>query len=280
MSAQPIPMSTTFSRDELTEILRDYMAVADRLRVTHETLQTEVERLRAEVETKDRELERRRRLSALGELAAGVAHEVRNPLGAIQLFAGLLRRECADAARPIELLDKIDGAIRSIDSVVQDTLALAPRNGEHLPIAVSQLIDRAAEMCQPVLDRQQVRLNLDVTIDARMGEPVVAVDPRSMQRVLINLISNAAEASPTGATVAISAKADAQDVTIRVSDAGPGMSQDVLDRVFDPFFTTKAQGTGLGLSIAHRVVEAHGGRISAANQPQGGAEFSVLLPKA
>lgn len=274
MAAQPLTLAATVGRDELTEILRDYMAVAERLRQTHETLQTEVERLRVEVEQKDRELERRQRLAALGELAAGVAHEVRNPLGAIQLFAGLLRRECVGADQAGKLLDKIDGAIRTIDGVVQDTLALAPRGGEHLPIRVGELIERAAELCQTVLNQRVAHLSVELERDTLS----VGVDARSMQRVILNLIANAAEASPPGSRITIRAKANAQIVSIEVADEGPGLPEEILERIFDPFFTTKPHGTGLGLSIAHRVVEAHGGRLSAENGPTGGAVFCIELP--
>lgn len=259
---------------ELQGMLRDYLQVTQRLAETHEALQREVLRLRCELESKDRELERRRRLASLGELAAGVAHEVRNPLGAIQLYSGLLKTQCRNAQSAVALIEKIEAGIRAIDGVVQDTLALAPRGCRMCERPVAELIERAADTCRALLERHGVTLEID---DQNAGLSVLA-DSGALQRVLVNLIANAAEASPAGATVTLRAERGDGVAVLRVLDNGPGLSAELLDRVFDPFFTTKEQGTGLGLSIAHRLVEAHGGALTVRNRPAGGAEFIVTLP--
>lgn len=275
---------TGFAADELGGVLRDYVRVAQRLAQTHETLQREVLRLRTELESKDRELERRRRLASLGELAAGVAHEVRNPLGAIQLYSDLLRGECqrltpdgaGGLAPALKLIEKIEAGVRAIDSVVRDTLALAPRCGGELePQALRAIVERAGDFCQTILSQRGVSL----TVEYENPDLVLLVDEGAMQRVLVNLISNAAEASPRGATVRVQA-GDEEDglVELRVLDQGPGLPAEVIERIFDPFFTTKPHGTGLGLTIAHRLVEAHGGALQARNRAGGGAEFVVTLP--
>jgi signal transduction histidine kinase len=262
--------------DDLGGVLRDYVRVAQRLAQTHETLQREVLRLRTELESKDRELERRRRLASLGELAAGVAHEVRNPLGAIQLYSDLLRGECQRLAPALKLIEKIEAGVRAIDAVVRDTLALAPRGGGELePQALRGLVEKAADFCQTVLTQRGVSLS----VEYENPDVVLLVDEGAIQRVLVNLISNAAEASPRGTAVVVQA-GDEQDglVELRVLDQGPGLPPEVIDRIFDPFFTTKPHGTGLGLTIAHRLVEAHGGGLRAQNRAVGGAEFVVTLP--
>jgi len=277
--AQTSTLPADDATDALGAVLRDYMDVARRLQETHETLQREVERLRAELASKDRELERRRRLAALGELAAGVAHEVRNPLGAIQLYSGLLRSEVQgqklEAA--LRLIDKIETGVQAIDGVVRDTLALAPRDGRLATATVQGLVARAVEVCQLVLEQHDVRLQLNLPA----ADVLVSGHPDGLQRVLVNLISNAAEASPRGGTVTVAAgrAADGQ-VAVRVADDGDGLSDEVLEKLFDPFFTTKEHGTGLGLTIAHRLVEAHGGTLPAGNRPTGGAEFVMALPAA
>lgn len=265
--------------EDLARVLRDYMTATDRLQRTHEALQGEVLRLRQELASKDRELELRRRLAALGELAAGVAHEVRNPLGAIQLYSGLLRTECrAHKLEPaLELLEKIEAGIHAIDAVVQDTLALAPRDRRVGVCRVRDVLQRARDASLQVLTAQHVDLDLAAV------EPDVCVraDPNGLQRVLVNLIANAAEASPAGTVVRVElARADASTVGVRVLDHGSGLADEVLHRVFDPFFTTKRNGTGLGLTIAHRLIEAYGGRLTAGNRPEGGAELVVTLPRA
>jgi two-component system C4-dicarboxylate transport sensor histidine kinase DctB len=272
---QPLP-----AEDDLGAVLRDYLNVTERLQRTHETLQAEVVRLRRELASKNQELERRRRLAALGELAAGVAHEVRNPLGAIQLYSGLLRTECVargglEAA--CELIEKIEAGIRAIDGVVQDTLALAPRRSSLAQHPLRTIVERARDVCLKTLQAERV------TLATHYEDPTVRVlaDKESLQRVLVNLIVNAAEASPPEerVTVQVGRECD-HEVEMRVTDRGPGLPDEVRDQVFDPFFTTKSTGTGLGLTIAHRLVEAHGGRLLAHNRPEGGAEFVVVLPTA
>jgi signal transduction histidine kinase len=258
---------------ELATVLRDYMDVTDRLQRTHETLQREVERLRHELASKDQELERRRRLAALGELAAGVAHEVRNPLGAIQLYSGLLRSACADQGQALDLINKIEAGIQAIDRVVQDTLALTPRSGRLAQRPIAEVLAAAVESSRAALQQA------GVTVRIRQSEPDLAVTADgSLVRVFVNLIVNAAQASPPGSEIEVLVGRRERRVVVRVRDEGPGLPPELWDRVFDPFFTTKEQGTGLGLTIAHRLVEAHGGTISARNRARTGAEFTVALP--
>lgn len=260
----------------LGDVLRDYLDVARRLQQTHETLQHEVVRLRGELDSKDRELERRRRLAALGELAAGVAHEVRNPLGAIQLYSDLLRNECSahDLQPALGLLEKIDAGIRAIDSVVQDTLSLAPRGRQLAAHPLNEIIVRAADV---LLGHLRAK---DVTLDVICPDPTpcVLADAAGLQRVLVNLIANATDASPRGGVVRLTVVREADEgVRVAVTDDGPGLPDELIDRVFDPFVTTKEHGTGLGLTIAHRLIETYGGQLTAGNRPTGGAEFRIHL---
>lgn len=273
-SATAQPATGTPRVEQLGGVLREYLEATERLQRTHESLQREVTRLRGELASKDRELERRRRLASLGELAAGVAHEVRNPLGAIQLYSGLLRRECGQIAPAVELIAKIEAGIQAIDEVVRDTLALAPRGCTLAPHALSDLVAQACDMCQAVLMRR------DVSVAATFERADIAVtcDENAIQRVLVNLIANAADFSPPGSAIELNGAAHQGSISVTVADHGPGLPPELLDRVFDPFFTTKPHGTGLGLTIAHRLVEAHGGSLTARNRTQGGAEFIVTLP--
>lgn len=273
MSAAPLRLEAPDATSELRDVLRDYLEVTDRLRATHESLTREVERLRGELLSKDREIERRRRLSALGELAAGVAHEVRNPLGAVQLYAGLLRRECGDARAARELLDKIDAAIGAIDGVVADSLCLARQGGSHSCVDVASLIRQACDVCRPVLENHAVTARCEASDGAMLHG-----DAAALQRVLVNLIANAAQASPRRGIIEITATTEDESVSIHVADRGVGLPEEVLDRVFEPFFSTKPGGTGLGLAIAYRIIEAHGGRLTARNRVAGGAEFIIDLP--
>ncbi|HMQ15072.1 MAG TPA: ATP-binding protein [Phycisphaerae bacterium] len=271
--AKPNAQSAS-SVEQLGVVLREYLEATQRLQLTHESLEREVALLRGELASKDRELERRRRLASLGELAAGVAHEVRNPLGAIQLYSGLLRRECRSLGSALALIEKIDAGVQAIDGVVRDTLALAPRSCELAPHRLSDIVARARDLCCPVLTRHGVSLSAEFD-DA---EASLVCDASAIQRVLVNLIENAADFAPQGSAIRLGVATDGAVVRLTVADEGPGLAPQHLDRVFDPFFTTKSHGTGLGLTIAHRLVEAHGGSLTARNRPEGGAEFTITLP--
>ncbi len=272
-------MTTRCAQDELQEILRDWMQATERLQRTHEVLQREIERLRRELASKDRELERRRRLAALGELAAGVAHEVRNPLGAIRLYSGLLKKRCATEPQLRELVEKIEAGIRAIDNVVQDTLALTPGRSDAgrlvpEPRRLGEIVHASADVCRAVFESRGVTLRVEIA----RPEPVICVDPLAMQRVLVNLLQNAAQVSPPGSAVEVFGRPCGDGVQVCVADRGPGLSEELRERIFDPFFTTRPEGTGLGLTIAHRLVDAHGGTLEARNRAGGGAEFVLTLP--
>jgi len=271
-------IAMTPSVDDLSAVLREYMAATARLQQTHQVLQQEVVRLRRELAGKDRELELRRRLAALGEMAAGVAHEVRNPLGAIQLYNGLLRKQCrAHQLEPaLQLVEKIEAGIQAIEAVVQDTLALVPRDRKLGICRLHEIVQRVQDATCRTLSVCRVTLEMA----AGDEELCVRADVDGLQRALINLVVNAAEASPPGRTVRVEIAAAGAQVVIRVQDEGPGVADEIRDRIFDPFFTTKQRGTGLGLTIAHRLVEAYGGQLAVANRPAGGAEFTVTLPVA
>lgn len=278
-TANPISPPPPAQDDALASVLREYMHVTDRLQQTHTLLQNEIARLRRELASKNRELERRQRLASLGELAAGVAHEVRNPLGAIQLYSGLLRQQCAGAAPAISLLDKIQVGIAAIEGVVQDTLALAPRTCNLAPRPLAPILAQAIEFCTPRFAQHQVTLVQRGAATAAAAQ--IHAEEAGLQRVFINLLVNAAEASPPGATLELTVSTPAPGhVAIRVADRGCGFAPGVAEKIFDPFYTTKDYGTGLGLAIAHRLVEAHGGRITARNRRGGGAVFEIKLPTA
>lgn len=280
LTAAPVASATPgLTPAQLDEVLREYMEVTGRLQQTHETLQGEIVRLRQELANKDRELELRRRLSALGELAAGVAHEVRNPLGAIQLYSGLLRNTCrAHQLEPaLQLIDKIEAGIQAIDGVVRDTLALAPRSRELQSCCVAEILAGARAVAQRALLQHDTTL----AIDNPDASCCVRADREGLQRVLVNLIINAVDASPVQSIVevAVTSGSDGR-VRIAVCDRGCGLAAETRDRIFDPFFTTKEHGTGLGLTIAHRLIEAYGGELTAENRVGGGAEFGIVLPGA
>lgn len=278
MTDAPHNAMPQLSDTDLSTVLHEYMQVTTKLQQTHEALQHEVVRLRQELASKDRELELRRRLAALGELAAGVAHEVRNPLGAIQLYSGLLRTQCRKhkLSDGVRMVEKIEAGIEAIEAVVQDTLALAPRDRQLELCPIRRIVDHVCDTARQTVETCGVELIVEVSDEAL----AVRADAKGLERVLVNLIVNAAEASPPQRRVWLRACESDENVELHVVDEGGGISEDILHRIFDPFFTTKQQGTGLGLTIAHRLIEAYGGQLHAGNRPSGGAQFVISLPSA
>ncbi len=244
-----------------------------RLRVT--AVRDLSERMRLEVE-----LRRRERLAAIGVLAGGVAHEVRTPLFGISATLDALdaRWPGRDGDRDRDLKDLLRSQVTRLSDLMRDLLDYGRPPQMHLqPAVIAEVVDRVVERCAPLADGAAVRLGSGVEPDL----PVLPVDAGRLEQVLENLITNAIQHSPRGATVTVSVarcELPGPGVQVSVADEGPGLPPGEIERVFEPFFSRRSGGTGLGLAIAQRYVEAHGGRLSAASRPTGGAEFTVFLP--
>ncbi len=263
---------------DLATIVQAYSEVTEKLKRSHEILAREVCRLREEITQKNLELARRERLAALGELAAGVAHEIRNPLAGIQLYASVLDRDLHDRPKDREVVVRISRGVRHIESIVRDILAFA-RGAQPATRAVrlDELVEDTVAQAAPAASARRIRLD----VDAGFADGAIRCDVGQIQRVLLNLVLNAIDATGDGGVVRVRDRGVSRDGALRVlavEDDGPGIPEDHLDRIFNPFFTTKDQGTGLGLAIAHRIVESHEGRLTAANRPEGGAVFTLALP--
>jgi signal transduction histidine kinase len=264
--------------DELGKIIVTYNDITARLQQSHEQLTATVVRLRAELSEKNRLLERRNRLAAVGEMAAGMAHEIRNPLGGIQLYASLLAKDVADRRESLELVRKISGGVKRLEGIVGQVLQFSRDvNIQPVEVDLAHIIEQAAEYAtQSMTDR-----NVCCTIKGPRPMPV-KLDPLLFGQAVLNLLLNAAEAVERNGKVTVSygpppAGAEARQFHLAITDNGPGIPPGVLDRIFNPFFTTKDTGTGLGLAIVHRVIEAHDGAIIAQNVPGGGARFEIRI---
>ncbi len=272
--------------EDLQQLMRSVNETTERLQRTHTMLQQQVASLQSELAEANAQLRRSRSLAALGEMAAGIAHEVRNPLASIGLYAQMLTEDLADRPDGARLAEKITGAVDRIDTIVRDVLRFATDTTLHPQLVlVTTLIDQALESCRSSI----VAADIDVV---REGDRVrLEVDTTLMAQALANVICNAAEAMESSRSdtrvINISARRErrrlpagghAEHVVIRVRDCGPGISPDVLERMFNPFFTTRRTGTGLGLAIVHRIVEAHGGHVVVSNNHEGGATVALCLP--
>ena len=220
-----------------------------------------IEDLQKQLAEKDREIARKSRLETLGRMASTLAHEIRNPLGGIQLYAGMLRRDLAHDPEKVRTLDRVLGAVSSLDQLVEDMLVYG-RDVELRKTrrSLGDVVDDALALA---------RVKADVRREGTPGE--AEVDADALGRAFLNLILNAAQAARSALVVRFDGR------SVSFADDGPGIPAEVLEKLFTPFVTSKAKGTGLGLAIAHKIVEAHGGTIEARNAPGGGAVFTVRL---
>jgi two-component system sensor histidine kinase HydH len=266
--------------EELGRIIMAYSEVTEKLQQSHEKLQETVRALREELGEKNRLLERKNRLAALGEMAAGLAHEIRNPLGGIQLYASLLAKDVGGMPASLELVNKVSGGVKRLDALVGQVLAFSREIAVNpVEADLATIVNRAIEMASAKFDAAEIAWEVEGP-----AEMVVTVDPLLMEQSLLNLMLNAAEAMEgqgAGGKLRVfysnGEEVEARQLRIVVRDSGPGIAADVLDRIFNPFFTTKEKGTGLGLAIVHRIVEGHEGTIMASNAVGGGAVFEIRI---
>ena len=218
------------------------------------------------------------KLSAVGRVVSGVAHELNNPLMAVIGYSELLAEGTLGEQAP-ELARRVHSQARRCADIVQGLLSFARREPITFSSAdVNDIILSAIEAA----DHQRSE-DTEVVRDLDSSVPVIAGDPGALQQVLVNILYNAFQViNGNGGSVSVSSRLRNDGISVEIKDSGPGISGDVLPRVFDPFFTTKGvgKGTGLGLSLSHGIIQEHGGELRASNAPEGGAVFSIGLPVA
>jgi two-component system, NtrC family, sensor histidine kinase HydH len=215
------------------------------------------------------------RLKSLGELAAGMAHEVRNPLSAIRGAAEIIDKEIPPDSPRRKFVGVIEEEVDRLNRLVGEFLSFAkPRQPERTPTDLSELVESVVTFTSKEADNNGVKLvtRLDEQLQA------VPVDREQIRQVLLNLIINAIHAMPEGGTVEIGTSLGSESVELWVRDYGIGVEPGTRDKIFDPFFTTKQQGSGLGLSIAYQIVKQHGGEIEFRDVDGPGALFVIRLP--
>jgi signal transduction histidine kinase len=229
----------------------------------------------------------RDRLAALGEMAAAIAHEVKNPLAGIEVMAGLLKRQLVDSKDAQTILNDIIKEAKMANAIVLEVLDFVrPIRLQVEHIALSDVIRDAIGMAESHVPRG------DVTVKVALPADLASIqgDPHQLRQLFTNLLTNAFEALTGRGSVAINALQLAEEdssavdghggpfIQVDVVDDGPGVPPDVMDRIFSPFFTTKPQGSGLGLAIVRKIVDAHDGRIDVSGRAAGGTQFRVTLP--
>jgi PAS domain S-box-containing protein len=212
-------------------------------------------------------------LARLGEMAAVVAHEVKNPLagirGALQVIGGRMPQGSRDRGIIGDIVQRID----ALNDIVHDLLVFArPREPKLAPVAVAELVEGTAAL----LKKDPAHASAQVTVSG--DRPTITADAEQLQIVLLNLLLNAAQAGAAGGSIRVSVSSGPDACRIAIADSGPGIPPDIRRRIFEPFFTTKHRGTGLGLPTAKRVVERHHGDLTVTNPPEGGTIVTVTLP--
>lgn len=227
-------------------------------------------------------LHRRDRLASMGEMVGRIAHEIRNPLGSVELFASMLRQDLEQDPILRSYTEHISLAVQAMDRLLSNLLTYTrPAKPNKAWQATDGLVGESLTLAAHVLNRSHVT----TTVDLKEAPPNLWCDAMQMRQVLVNLILNAVEAMPDGGTLTITvsehgrSSRDQPVVHLAVRDTGTGIEPTHLSRLFDPFFTTREDGTGLGLAIVHALVEGHGGRVEVESEPKQGTVFTVVLPQ-
>ena len=226
-------------------------------------------------------LQRQHRLAAMGEMVGRIAHEIRNPLGSIELFASMLRRDLQDQPSSHAYAEQISQAVHGLDRLLSNLLTYTqPERSTRRWEALERLVLDALTLAAHAITKNPVDIRLD--LDPRI--PAIWCNEGQFKQVVLNLILNAVQAMSSGGILTLKLEATADlslgtpAICFTIADNGPGIDPANLSRIFDPFFTTKDEGTGLGLAIVHAIVDAHHGRIDVDSHRGTGTTFTILLP--
>jgi signal transduction histidine kinase len=256
-------------KDEVGRLVATFDSMVDRL----DSAKQELEKLHFQ------QMERADRLASVGEMAAGIAHEIKNPLTGIAAAITILKDDFPPADPRTEIVNEVLEQIKRLDKTVNDLLFFGkPTQPEPAYTNINHVLEKTLMFASQHRGGKNIEKRLELQEDL----PPVYVDPKQIQQVFLNLILNAVQAMPDGGLLTITSalvKEDGRDlVRIGINDTGPGIPSPILEKIFTPFFTTKAQGTGLGLAICHQLITRHNGRISVTSKDGKGTLINVELP--
>lgn len=262
------------SEEELRAANEELRATEEELRASNEELEATNEELMGAQE----QLIRSEKLAAIGQLAGGVGHELRNPLGAIKNAVYYVRRKVAKSElaqkepRVLEFINIMDEEISSSNKIISDLLGFS-RVGKPsvLPVRIEKVIEDA-------LSQVTIPENIELTeqLDSDLTE--VEIDPDQIQQVLVNMIVNAVQAMPEGGKLTVGAKENGKLLNLEITDTGCGIPQESVDKIFEPLFTTRAKGIGLGLAVSKSIIDRHGGHVEVKSKVGKGTTFNIKLP--
>jgi two-component system sensor histidine kinase AtoS len=227
-------------------------------------------------------MQRTEQMVVLGELSAGLAHEIKNPLTGIKLSLEVISNEESMSKENKDTLLKLTDECRRIDSLIKNLLNFAkPPQPKLLPIDINSVLEKTILFSlqhTSLLSNNDSPIKVSKDLDKKI--PEIMADPIKLQQAFLNLLLNAVHAMPEGGILSVISSYDkeANIIRIKLSDTGIGLDNEVINRIFQPFFTTKPKGTGLGLAITKRLIEQHDGSLIAENNPDGGAAFTISIP--
>ncbi|WP_183353782.1 two-component system sensor histidine kinase NtrB [Geomonas silvestris] len=260
---------TTHGKDEIGRLILSFDSMVDRL-----------DKAKKELEAYHfQQMERADRLASVGEMAAGIAHEIKNPLTGIAAAMTVIKDDFTEGDPRISIINEVLEQISRLDKTVNDLLFFGkPTISEPACTDMNQALKKILVFAS----QHRGGKNIEKQLDLEENLPPVYVDPKHIQQVFLNLFLNAVQAMANGGTLTVQSRrivTDGKDlVQVKVTDTGQGIPPNILEKIFTPFFTTKAQGTGLGLAISHRLVEQHGGHLSVVSESGKGTTFTVELP--
>jgi len=273
-AAQYIEIGMFFAIAALTGVLADHER-AQRHRV--EETARRLSEVYTQLQKSFEQLRRADRMSALGELSAGLAHEVRNPLGSIEGAVQILGRRDLEENTRQEFTEMASREVVRLKGLLTHFLEFArPQQPRVVASDMELLLHSVAKLASETAKMAQV----EILVESESTLPQVPIDPEQIRQVLLNLVINAVQAMPNAGQIRLRATHEGENIRIEIEDQGVGIPADDVERIFDPFFTTRDNGTGLGLSIAYQIVSQHGGHIAAKRNPERGMTFTVTLPLA
>ena len=234
----------------------------------------------------EEQVQRKNRLEAMGEMAAGISHEIRNPLGAIELFASVLRKDIKGESEKEELVDNIISGVKSLSNITSNLLLFTRDIKPKMErVSINKVIDDALIFTEHAALAKSIKLNK--AVDKSLSS--ISLDQELIKQVLLNLILNAVQAIKKPGEIEVSAEivkdvnlvslgGGRECIHLAVQDDGPGISKTNLEKIFNPFHTTKRSGLGLGLAIVHKIIASHNGIIEVSSSENSGAKFSIFLP--
>ncbi|MFC1909564.1 nitrogen regulation protein NR(II), partial [Chloroflexota bacterium] len=253
----------------------------EELRATEEEVRSSNEELEAaneELREAQEQMVRSERLAAIGQLAGGVGHELRNPLGAIKNAVYYIKGKVNGSElaqrepRVVEFLEIVDDEVNSSEKIINDLLGFS-RVGK--PAVSSAMIDRVVE---DAVAHTHIPENIELTKNVNGNLPEIEIDTEQIRQVLVNMITNAVQAMPGGGKLTIEGRQQDSFIELDIADTGGGISAKDIDKIFDPLFTLKAKGIGLGLAVCKTIIERHAGHIEVKSSQNRGTTFTIKLP--